>query len=165
MAKTYIYKLVSKYFKHPELLLEYGFNYYTDEEQEMEIFAYPIALSQDNPLFIQCVRFFEHCYMQATTEEREELFQGYEFKQELLPNQKNVERLVLTDEVVKEFSQAQICVTVNKREKDKGILFVNSPIQNTYYNYETVRGCAPDLIEKLLKDKVVYARRYIYSSR
>lgn len=163
--KTYVYKLTSKYRKRPELLLKYGFNFYTDEKNEEQIFAYPIILKQNNPLFIQCVRFLEHCYGEASTKERERDFKGYEFKKELLPNQKTVDRLVLKEDVIKEFEEAQLCVSINKMEADSSFLFINSPIQNAYYNYKTIEECAPDIIEKLLKDKVIYARRHIYNSK
>ena len=67
MAKkaTYVYQLKHKYKKHPEELYNYGFNFFTDDGEEVKIFACPIILAQDNPLFIQCVRFLEHCYEQA----------------------------------------------------------------------------------------------------
>lgn len=159
---TYVYQLIYKFKKKPELLLEHGFQYYADEENEIGIFAYPITLPQDNPLFVQAVRFLEHCYEQATTKEREEDFKDFEFKEELLPNQKTVQRLVLTDELIKEFSAAQVCVCVDKKVKDWGILFINSPLQDSHYNYQTIKECAPEFIEKLLKDKVIFQKRYKY---
>ena len=164
-AKTYVYRLVSKYRKHPELLLDYGFNFYTDEKNEEKIFAFPVVLKEENPLFIQCVRFLEHCYGEATTEERKTDFKDFEFKKELNSKQQWVDRLVLNDKIREEFSQAQLCVSINKMEQDSSYLFINSPIQNSYYNYETIKDCAPELVEKLLKDKVIYARRYLYNSR
>jgi len=162
--KTYIYKLTSKYRKHPELLLNYGFQYYESDDKDVNIFAIPIKLKQDNPLFIQCVRFFEHVYSEATTEEREKEFQGYEFKKELQVNQQNVDRLVLTESVIEEFSAAQLCVSISKLDKDTTLLFINSPIQNSYYHFETIKECAPELIEKLLKDKVIYQKSYRYKA-
>ena len=163
--KTYVYKLTSKYRKHPELLLAYGFQYFESDDKDVNVFAHPIVLKEDNPLFIQCVRFLEHIYAEATTEERERDFQGYEFKKELQVNQQNVDRLVITDDIRKEFSTAQLCVSICKSAGDKTILFINSPIENSYYHYETVRECAPELIDKLWKDKVIYARRYLYDTR
>ena len=163
--KTYVYKLTGKYRKHPELLLNYGFQYYESEEKDVSVFAQPLTLSEDNPLFIQAVRFMEHIYAEATTEERERDFKGYEFRRELQENQQNVDRLVLTDDIRKEFSSAQLCVSICKSAGDKTILFVNSPIENNYYHYETVKECAPEIIEKLLKEKVIYAKRHIYNTR
>lgn len=163
--KTYVYKLTSKYRKKPELLMNYGFSYFENEEQDVGVFAYPVVLKQDNPLFIQGVRFFEHIYSEATSEERAKDFEGYQFKKELQEDQHNVDRLVLTKDVIKEFSQAQICVSVRKNDTDRTLLFVNSPLQNTYYHYKTIYDCAPELIDKMLKDKVIYERRYLYDTR
>lgn len=159
---TYVYKLKAKYRKHPELLIDYGFQYYESDEKDVRVFALPITLTQDNPLFTQCVRFIEHIYEQATTEEREKDFAGFEFRKELQVNQQNVDRLVLTDEIIKELSAAQLCVSINEKDSDKTLLFVNSPIQNIYYHFKTVEDCAPELIKKLKEDKVIYARRYLY---
>ena len=163
--KTYVYKLTSKYRKHPELLLNFGFQYYESDDKDVNIFAQPLKLSEDNPLFIQAVRFMEHIYAEATTEERETDLKGYEFRRELQPDQHDIDRLVLTDDLRKEFSSAQLCVSICKSAGDKTILFVNSPIENNYYHFETVKECAPELIEKLLKEKVIYARRHIYDTR
>ena len=162
--KTYIYKLTSKYRKHPELLLDYGFQYYESEDKDASIFAIPITLKTDNPLFIQCVRFLEHIYSEATTEERERDFEGYEFKKELQVNQQNVDRLVLTESVVEELSAAQLCVSISKRDEDKSLLFINSPIQNAYYHFETIRECAPELIDKMLEEKVIYKKAHRYNA-
>ena len=163
--KTFVYKLVSKYRKHPELLLNFGFQFYTDEKNEEQIFAYPVVLAEDNPLFTQCVRFLEICYGKATTEERENDFKGFEFKKELTNDQQWVDRLIMNDDLKNEFSQAQLCVSINKREADSCYLFINSPMQNAYYNFQTIKDCAPEIIEKLLKNKVIYARRHLYNPR
>ena len=157
-----VYRLVSKYRKHPELLLNYGFNFYEDEDHETQVFAYPIKLAKDNPLFIQCVRFLEHCYEEATTEEREKDFMDYEFRLELQENQKNAWRLVLTQDLIDEFSNAQLCVTLDKASQDCTFLFINSPIQNAYYHADTVRECAPEFIKRLFKDKVIYTKKIKY---
>ena len=161
--KAYIYKLTAKYRRHPELLLNYGFQYFADEKNEVGVFAIPLTISQDNPLFKQCVSFLEHVYMNATTEERKKDFKGLEFKKELQPDQHNVDKLVLNDELIKEFSQCQLCVSVDKNVQDQTFLFINSPLQDAHYNHETVHNCAPELIDKLIKDKVIYARRYLYN--
>lgn len=163
---AYVYKLVSKVRKHPELLLDkkYGFNYFEDEKQEVKIFAKPITLKEDNPLFIQCVRFFEHCYETATSEERKKDFEGYEFKLELQENQQNAWRLVLTDELKKEFSEAQLCVTVDKKIEDATYLFINSPIQNAYYHAKTLDECAGETIKLLLDNKLIYKKKRFYNA-
>lgn len=162
--KTYIYKLTSRFRKHPELLLNYGFQYFESEDKDYGVFAYPIKLTQDNPLFTQGIRFMEHIYSEATTEEREADFKNYEFRKELQPNQQNVDRLVLTESVIEEFSSAQLCVSVSKTDEDKTILFINSPIQNAYYHYKTIEESAPEIIKKLEEDKVIYKKAHRYSA-
>ena len=161
--KAYVYKLTSKYRKHPELLLEFGFQYYEDEEHEVSVFAVPLKISQDNPLFKQCVAFLEHVYAEATTEERERDFQGFEFRKELQPDQHNVDKLILNDQLIDEFSSCALCVSIDKNVQDKCFLFINSPLQDAHYNHETIRECAPELVDKLLQNKVIYARRYFYN--
>ena len=37
------------------------------------------------------------------------------------------------------------------------------PLQNDR-NFETIKECAPELIEKLLKDKVIYQKSYRYKA-
>lgn len=160
-----VYKLMSKVRKHPEILLKYGFNYYEDDDNEVRVFAHPILLKEDNSLFIQCVRFLEHCYEEATSEEREKDFKDFEFKLELQENQQNAWRLVLNEDLIKEFSQAQLCVTVDKRVDGSTFLFINSPIQNAYYNAETIRECANDIVQKLVENKIIYERRYLYDTK
>ena len=162
MAKTYVYRLIYKYRKHPELLLQYGFQFYTDEKSEEKVFAYHIALKEDNPLFIQCVRFLEHCYNQATTKERETDFKDFQFRLELQEDQSNYWRLILDDNTRAEFSAAQLCVSINSMESDSSYLFINSPMQNSYYNYKTVEECAPEFIKSLLDKRVIFkmAKRY-----
>ena len=159
---TYVYQLIYKFKKHPELLLEHGFQFYSDEDNEVKIFAHPVTLKEDNPLFVQCVRFLEHCYEEATTKEREEDFSGFEFKEELQPDQKTKYSLVMTDELRKEFEAAQLCVSIDKNNEDAAILFVNSPMQDAHYNFQTLYNCDPEFIEKLLKDRVIFKRRYRY---
>ena len=161
----YVYKLTSKFRKHPELLLHYGFNYFEDDDKEIKVFACPIELSQDNPLFRQCIRFLEKCYEEATTEEREKDFKDFEFKLELQENQENAWKLVMNDDLKKEFSQAQLCVAIDKKVDGSTFLFINSPIQNAYYNRDTIRECASKIIDNLLVNKVIYARRYLYNTR
>lgn len=161
----HVYKLISKARKHPEILFNYGFNYYEDDDQEVKVFACPIILSQENPLFIQCVRFLENCYEEATSDERKTDFKDFEFKLVLQENQQNAWKLVLNDDLIKEFSQAQLCVAIDKKVEGGTFLFINSPIQNAYYNAQTIRECAGDVLNKLLEDKIVYERRYLYSPR
>lgn len=162
--KTYIYRITSKVRRHPELLLNYGFQYFESEDKDFSVFAFPIKLSQDNPLFTQGIRFMEHIYGEATSEERTADFKDYEFTKELLPNQQLVDRLVLTESVIEEFSTAQLCVSISKTDADKSILFINSPIQNAYYHFQTVEESAPELVKKLLEDKIIYKKAYRYNA-
>ena len=87
MKKTaFVYGLVSKFKKRPDGLLKYGFQYFKSDDDEVKVFAYPIVLSQTNPLFLQCVRLLEQCYERATTEERKKDFKDYTFKRKLNEN-------------------------------------------------------------------------------
>ena len=160
-----VYKLMSKVRKHPEILLneKYGFQYFEDEDQEVKVFAQPITLKEDNQLFTQCVRYLEKCYEEATTEEREKDFKDFEFKLELQEDQHNVWRLVLTEDLKKEFSQAQLCVCVDKRVEGGTLLFINSPLQDAYYNAQTIRECAGEIVQKLLDDKLIYEKKQRYN--
>lgn len=161
--KTKVYKVKSKFRKNPDLLLEHGFNYYEDEDKTIKIYAISIVLNKDNPLFTQCVNFLEQCYESATTEERERDFKDFKFRLELQVDQTNKWRLVLDDDLIQEISQAQICVVFDEEAKDKTLLFINSPLKDYYYSSKLIRETAPEIINKLIKDKVIYEKRYIYN--
>lgn len=162
--KTYVYKLTGKYRRHPELLYDYGFDYFEDEEQDMAVFAQFVRIGQDNKLFQQCVSILESMYDKATTAEREEFFSDFKFVEELQPDQKTVTKLVLDEGLIDEFSLCQVCVTIKKDADEPGVLFINSPLSDRYYNYQILQECAPELIEKMVKNKVIYARRHFYNS-
>lgn len=155
--KTYIYKLDKRYKKRPEILLKYGFACYKSEDDGDVVFAYPVHLSENHPLFTQCKRFFEHIYETATTEEREADFKDFEFKRILRDDQTWGYELVMDEDLTKQFSECQLCCGIFGM--DKNALFINSPMQNTHYNYETVHEAAPDLIEQLLKDRIIFAKK------
>ena len=160
--QTYIYKLKKRYQKNPEVLLNYGFQYFEDEEGKEKIFAHNLKISPDNPLFKQCILFLEHVYNGATTEERERDFCDFEFRLELQEDQSNKWKLVMNDDLAKEFAICELCVSVNRKDRDFGILFINSPLQDAHFNYKTLQECAPELINNLLNDKIISARIKYY---
>ena len=155
--KTYIYKLDKRYKNRPEILLKYGFACYKSEEDADIVFSYPVFLKETDYLFVQCVRFLEHAYDEATSEEREADFKDFEFKKVLTEKQEWKTELVLTDELRKEFSGCQLCMGIFGNEKN--VFFINSPLQDSYYNWETVRSCAEKIIDLLLKDHIIYAKK------
>ena len=167
MSKTYIYKLKSKYKKHPEVLLHFGFNYYESEGEEDKVtaFVHPLVIKEDNPLFIQAVRFLEHIYEKASSEEREKDFKDFKFERVLLENQETVDRLVLDDNLRKQFSEVALCVSLDKNAVDSGALFIQSPLEDAHYNYQTLELCAPELIKALLEKDIIYAKRYFYNPK
>ena len=162
---TFVYSLVSKYKKRPDALLKYGFNYYKSDDNEVKLFAYPIILSQTNSLFKQCVRLFEQCYEQATSEERKNDFKDYQFERKLNPDQHWEYKLVLTDDLIKEFSTAQLCIDINPRESDSYYLYINSPLKTAFYNFKQIEECARNLIKKLIDDKIIYLKKIKYESK
>ena len=151
----HVYKICTKFKKHPELLTKkYGFIPYQAEGEEEIIYARGIKLSEDNSIFKYLKRCMEKIYMKATTAEREADFKDYEFKEILTPDQKRDYELVLTDSIRKEFSECQICFANNGL--GAWTMFINAPDRVEYYNTEVIDECASDIIKLLLIERVIY---------
>ena len=71
--QEYVYKVTHKFVKKPELLAQFGFNPYTDEDGEVVI-AKPLILPFDCGIVKNTKRLFERFYKEATDEEKEKVF-------------------------------------------------------------------------------------------
>lgn len=150
--KTYIYKLKSKYAKNKDLLLNYGFNYCkTDEDVAESYYVMPIKLKKDNPITDYLIKVFEKIYSKADDEQKKE-FNEYTFTED--------GRVVFDERLEKEFTECELCVSDNYEDIDKNVLFINAPDKITYYNTEILSKCIPDIINKLLEYKIIYAKVY-----
>lgn len=174
MAKTYIYKIKRKFKKNPEILTTLlGFIPYqesSDKEFESEaekeawlsdvetIYARGIILSQDTDIFKHLVRVLEKMYMKATTEERKEFdASNIKFNEIINDKQQRDYKLILTEQIIKDFTECQICFA----NKGTGAwsLFINAPDNVEYYSTDVVDQCAPDVVELLKKEGVIYKAR------
>lgn len=157
MAKQYLYKVKYKFKKKPDLLLEYGFSLYEDEAGEEKVYSIPIVLPENGSIFAYLKRALEKIYTYATTEERQNDFKDYEFKEILTEKQQKDYELQITDDIRKEFTQAQLCCYDNG--EGAWCLFINAPDQVQYYNTLTLEESCGDVIDKLVKAKVIYKAR------
>lgn len=152
--RNHIYKIKHKFKKKPELLEKYGFIPYKSDDDEEIIYAQKVVLNEETYIFKYLKRAMEKIYTYATSEERQKDFSAYTFNEILTEKQQRDYDLVITDQIRKEFSECQICFA------NSGLgawsLFINAPDMVEYYNTEVVKESAPDLIEFLLKEKVIY---------
>lgn len=160
MSKQYLYKVKHKFIKKPDLLLENGFSLYEDEVGEEKIYSMPIVLPENGSIFGYLKRALEKIYTYATTEERQTDFKNYEFKK-VLKVEKGIPKddyeLQVTEDIRKEFTKAQLCFY----DSGEGAwcLFINAPDHVQYYNTLTLEESCSDVIEKLVKAKVIYKAR------
>lgn len=157
MSKQYLYKVKYKFKKKPDLLLSLGFSKYEDELGEEVLYAMPISLPQNGSIFAYLKRSLEKIYTYATSEERKTDFKDYEFKEILTEDQKKDYELVLTDSLIKEFTQAQLCLYDNG--EGAWCLFINAPDHVQYYNALTLEESCGDIVSKLVEAKVIYKAR------
>lgn len=160
--RNFIYRLKSKYAKHPELLEEYGFNKYCvmnnnddenhednkDDEDDEIFYAKGIKLPRECRIVTYLIGAFEKVYKYAPEEEKKD-FEDYSFT-------KNG-KLRLTKKVLDEFTKCQLCVV--DRGLGKNCLFINAPDRQEYYNSKDLDECCGEIIERLIKEKVIYKKR------
>lgn len=151
MDKTYIYRLKSKYARNKDLLLELGFNYCKTDDDLESYYVMPIKLKKDNPITDYLTKVFEKIYSKANDEQKEE-FKDYHFDYN--------GHLIWDEKIEQEFTECELCVSDNVDDIDKNVLFINAPDKITYYNTEIICKCIPNIINKLLEEKVIYAKRY-----
>lgn len=147
--RNFIYRLKSKYAKHPELLEEYGFNPYTNDEDDEIVYAKAIKLPRECKIVNYLIMALEKCYKYAKTEEEKKEFENYSFT-------KNG-KLRTTKKVLEEFTKCQLCVV--DRGLGKNCLFINAPDRLEYYNSADLDECCGEIIERLIKEKVIYKKR------
>ena len=146
--KQYLYKLTRPFIKHPCFLEAYGFKKYTDESEEETFYAKGIKLSLRSSIVKYIKAAFEKIYSIADNKED---FSEYEFDSK--------GKVVMTEKVKKEFTRCQLCIPLSGLGANT--LFINAPDRIEYYNSEVLDECVKKDIDKLLKNKVIYAKRYI----
>lgn len=155
--KKYLYKITYPFKKSQNKLLEYGFSFYKDELGEESLYAQPIVLPETGSIFAYLKRAVEKIYTHATTEERQADFKDYEFTEILTEDQKRDYVLTVTDDIKKEFTQAQLCVYTSG--EGAWCLFINAPDRVQYYNAKTLEEECKGVIDKLLEYKVIRKAR------
>lgn len=157
MAKQYLYKIKYKFKKKPDLLLSCGFSQYEDEAGEETLYAMPIVLPENGSIFNYLKRALEKIYTYATSEERKTDFKNYKFNEILTEKQQKDYELQITDEIRSDFTKAQLCCYDNG--DGAWCLFINAPDNVQYYNALTLEESCGDVIEDLVKAKVIYKAR------
>lgn len=148
MAKEYVYRINHKFVKKPFLLGEFGFNPYEDEETHELVVARPIVLKIDSSIAQSTIKLIEHFYKEASEKEREEDFKDYSFDES--------GKMIINDELEKEFTHCQLCFYTT----DVGAhqLFVNAGL-NQYFNSKVLDENIGDVIQELIKNKIIYKKR------
>lgn len=146
--QEYVYKVTHKFVKKPELLAQFGFNPYTDEDGEVVI-AKPLILPFDCGIVKNTKRLFERFYKEATDEEKEKDFKDFEFNED--------GTVVVTPEIEREWTECQICFYTNGVGKNQ--LFINAPDHNQYFNVIVLNECAKHIVNELIDNKVIYKAR------
>lgn len=156
MSKKYLYKVKYNH-KKRDSLLKYGFSKFEDDLGEETLYAQPIELTENGSIFAYLKRAIEKIYTHATTEERETDFKNYEFTEIVDENGKKDYLLTVTDDIKKEFTQAQLCVY----DSGEGAwcLFINAPDRVQYYNATTLEEECGEIIAKLVELGVIYKVR------
>ena len=144
--KEYVYKIVHKYIKHSNLLEQFGFHPYQDEETGEFVIAKPLVLPFDCGIVQNTKKLFERFYKEATDKEKEEDFKDYQFNED--------GTVVVTPELKKEWTECQICFYLEGVGRNQ--LFINAPDQNQYFNKLVLDKCAERVVNELLEAKVIY---------
>lgn len=143
---NYVYKLKSKFVKHPELLQDYGFFLYEDNDGVERVYAKGIKLSEDCSVIKYIIKRFENAYKNSDNKEE---FSEYSFY-------KNG-KLRRTKKVIEELTKCQLCAFTYGENKSS--LFINSPDSIEYFNSKVLEECCSKIIERLLEEKVIYKKK------
>lgn len=146
---SYVYQIEHKFKRNMDVLRKYGFEKYVDEDGEEIIYAKRIVLPIESSIVTHLKTVFERIYKSANEEEKKE-FEDYSFT-------KNG-KLKLTKNVKKEFSECQLCVSVNS-DVGKYTLFINAPDKIEYYSVDVLDECVKDIIEQLKQEKIIYKKK------
>ena len=149
-----MFSLKSKYKKNPSLLLKYGFLPYCDcDSTDAYLYALPITLNTDGNIYKYHVSSLEQIYKKQPESAAEFSESGITFTES--------GNLIITPELQSQLTSAQLCVAFDS-DDDRGVLFINIPdgLQVYYSNNDIKQNC-PDIINTLLSDGVIYAKRNI----
>lgn len=164
--KTYIYKLTHKYLKKPELITElYPFlKLYKSDDDEENVIAMFIRLPIESYIPQKTIKVMEKLYTDGTSEERKNWEDNnIKFDYVLNPDQTNSFKLILTDDITKDITQAQFCISLS--DIDRGCVFINGPDNVAYYNTNVYDEAGlGDLIKSLLEHKVIYRKKVKYGN-
>lgn len=144
---NYVYKIKSKFLKQKNPLIKYGFNLYCDENGEKTVYAIGIKIPINSTVVKYIIKELETSYNKyVLSEDKEKIKEHFD----------NNGKIILSDETQKELTECQLCFYANDNT-----LFVNAPNGYEYANVEILNECCQAIIKNLLKDKIIYARKYI----
>lgn len=143
--REYVYKIKHKFIKKPFLLEKYGFNPFTDTNEEFVI-AKPLILPFECGIVKNTQRLFEYAYKSADKKEKQEDFKNFQFDEK--------GKVIITPELKKEWTECQLCFYVDGKGKNQ--LFINAPDLGQYFNKIVLDECAKKDIDILIKDNIIY---------
>lgn len=160
-VKAYAYKIKHKYVKLQKdghiLIEKYGFLKGTIENDPEIVYAQTLHLNKDSFLVKGMLHKIEQFYTNATTKEREEDFKEYEFKEILTEKQERAYQIIPSEELLEELGTCQLVFSFN--DYYRNTLFINAADGIGYFSTDVLDICCKELIDTLLKDKVIYKAR------
>lgn len=147
--KKYCYKIKRTYLKL-ENLKKFGFDKFIDESTEEIFWAKRILIDKDSTIGKFLKSQLEMIYLKGGEKYKKELLDsGYEFDQE--------GKLVLNQAFTSGLA-AQLCVSLNNSDSDKGCLFINVDGME-WHETEILDESVFKDIEILKSNKVIYEKR------
>lgn len=164
---NYIYKIKSKYLKKQEddsrLIESFGFVRLTNEEDESEtIYAMPVKVSPESVIVRGLIADLNNPDWQRaaniTHHKRKESFkkEGLEWERKLDGSYKVIE----TQELIDEFSQAHLCVAADKVNTiPQGVLLLQGGDGIFRGSTRTLEIACKSVIDDLIEKGIVYRKR------
>lgn len=158
----YVYKIKHKFVKEKVYsgkreIEDFGFLAYNSEEDDEIIYALGIKLRVDSLLSLNTIKILEQIYKHADENQRKEDFSEYVFDEVINENGEKSFKLNVNEKNEKEFTECQLCFSING--KFANTLFINAPDGMEYYDAKVLNENIKEIIQVLLKNKVIYKAR------
>lgn len=155
--KEFVYKIVHKYVKHPNLLEQFGFHPYEEDKTENDIrevvIARPVKISKDSSIFKIAINLIEYCYKQASEEEKaSEDFSEYKFDAD---GHLIIEEL--SEKTLDSLKSCQLCFYTSGTGAYQ--LFINGPDNSQYFNSKVLDEAVGAVIVALLANGIIYRKK------
>ncbi len=147
--RQYCFKIKRNWLKL-ERLKKFGFDLFLDPETNEGFWAKKLNLELECSISKFLKAQLEMIYSKGGEKYKKELLDsGYEF---------DTNGKLVINEAFTSGLNAELCVSINASDSDKGCLFINIEGME-WHEEEILRECAPDIINTLLENHVIYRKR------